>query len=171
MIWTVVPTSPESGENDSIEGVDEGVNVAAWAGGLKTISNRGTTLARRNLSPPRPEASVRWKATSSPRERRGAVFYGERKGPVRRHTFRKVWQRASTRAGVDVIRVEWLRHSGASLACAATKDMKATAARLGHSSTRMIDTVYLKLYDDVGRQVADAIDELVRASAVRETDH
>jgi hypothetical protein len=35
----------------------------------------------------------------------------------------------------------------------------------------MIDTVYLKLYDEVGRQVADAIDELVRASLARETDH
>ena len=35
----------------------------------------------------------------------------------------------------------------------------------------MIDTVYLKLYDEVGRQVAEAIDELVRATVVRETDH
>lgn len=63
-----------------------------------------------------------------------------------------------------------LRHSEASLSYAATKDMKATAARLGHTSTRMIDTVYLSLYDEVGRHVADAIDELVRASAARETD-
>jgi hypothetical protein len=40
-----------------------------------------------------------------------------------------------------------------------------------HTSTRTIDTVYLKLHDEVGRQVADAIDELVRASLTRETDH
>jgi integrase len=69
------------------------------------------------------------------------------------------------------VRVEWLRHTGASLAYAPSKDLKATSARLGHVSTRMIDTVYLKLYDEVGRQVADAIDELVRASLTRETDH
>jgi integrase len=102
----------------------------------------------------------------------GLVFYGERGGhPVRRHAFRKIWARACTRAGVEGVRVEWLRHSGASLAYAATKDIKATSARLGHTSTRMTDTVYLKLYDEVGRQVADAIDELVRASLARETEH
>jgi hypothetical protein len=39
------------------------------------------------------------------------------------------------------------------------------------TSTRMIDTADLKLYNEVGRQVADAIDELVRTSLVRETDH
>jgi integrase len=101
----------------------------------------------------------------------GLMFTGERGGPIRRHAFRKVWNRACTTAGVGAVRVEWLRHSGASLSYAATKDLKATAARLGHTSTRMLDTVYLKLYDEVGRQVADAIDELVRASLVRETDH
>jgi integrase len=84
----------------------------------------------------------------------GLVFYGERGGhPVRRHAFRKIWARACTRAGVEGVRVEWLRHSGASLAYAATKDIKATSARLGHTSTRMTDTVCLKLYDEVGRQV------------------
>jgi len=56
------------------------------------------------------------------------VFYGERNGPVRRHTFRNVWERVCTSAGVEGIRVEWLRHSGASLAYAATKDMKARCA-------------------------------------------
>lgn len=69
------------------------------------------------------------------------------------------------------MRVGWLRHSGASLAYAATHDLKATAERLGHTSTRMVDTVYLKLYQDADRRVADAIDDLLRASAVHETDH
>jgi hypothetical protein len=35
----------------------------------------------------------------------------------------------------------------------------------------MVDTVYLKLYQDADRRVADAIDELFRASSARETDH
>jgi len=101
----------------------------------------------------------------------GLVFYGERGNPIRRHVFRKVWASATRVAGIEGVRVEWLRHSGASLAYAATKDIKATSTRLGHSSTKMVDAVYLKLYDEVGRQVADAIDELVRASLARETDH
>jgi integrase len=48
--------------------------------------------------------------------RDGLIFYGERGGPVRRHAFRKSWQRACVAADLDGMRVEWLRHSGASLA-------------------------------------------------------
>jgi hypothetical protein len=47
------------------------------------------------------------------------------------------------------------------LTYAARKDMKAVAARLGHTSTRMIDTVYVELYADAGRDLATAIDTLV----------
>lgn len=94
----------------------------------------------------------------------GLVFYGERKGPVRRHVFRPVWDRACQAAGLEDVRPEWLRHTGASLAYAASKDMKAVASRLGHTSTRMMDTVYVELYSEVSRQVADAIDVLVRES-------
>jgi integrase len=41
---------------------------------------------------------------------------------------------------------------------------KAVASRLGHTSTRMMDTVYVEVYSEVSRQVADAIDVLVRES-------
>ena len=64
----------------------------------------------------------------------------------------------------------WLRHRGASLAYAATHDLKATAERLGHTSNRMVDTVYVKLYADASRNLADAIGEL-NAFGARETDH
>jgi integrase len=89
----------------------------------------------------------------------GLVFYGGTNDPVRRKTFRPVWLRALTAAGIpDHVRVGWLRHSGASLAYDATKDILATAQRLGHTSTRMVDSVYVELYAEVSRQVADAID-------------
>jgi integrase len=94
----------------------------------------------------------------------GLVFYAERGGPIRRHVFRPVWDRACAAAGVDGVRPEWLRHTGASLAYAATHDMKAVAERLGHTSTRMIDTVYVELYADASAKVADAIDRLVDES-------
>jgi integrase len=100
----------------------------------------------------------------------GLLFH-EDGGPLRRKAVGRAWRAACKAAKVPAIRLEWLRHTGASLAYAASKDLKATSARLGHTSARMIDTVYLKLYDEVGRQVADAIDELVRASLTRETDH
>jgi len=98
----------------------------------------------------------------------GLVFYGEKGGPVRRHVFRSAWQKACSGADVAGVRPEWLRHTGASLAYAATKDMKAVAARLGHTSTRMMDTTYVELYEDSSRAVADAIDVLVKAASAAE---
>ncbi|MEP6973256.1 MAG: site-specific integrase [Actinomycetota bacterium] len=97
----------------------------------------------------------------------GLVFYGEGGGPVRRHVFRPIWRRACNAAGVEPIRLEWLRHTGASLAYAATHDLKATAERLGHTSTRMVDTTYVRLYEDATRDVADAIDALVERGLSR----
>jgi integrase len=101
--------------------------------------------------------------------REGLIFYGERGGPVRRHAFRKSWQRACVAAELDGMRVEWLRHSGASLAYLATRDLKAVAARLGHTSTRMADTVYVEPYAEASRAVADAIDDLVSRSVARQS--
>lgn len=97
----------------------------------------------------------------------GLVFYLESGSPVRRHVFRKEWRRACDRAQVPTIRLEWLRHTGASLAYAASHDLKAVANRLGHSSTRMLDSTYLAVYEDAGRDLADAIDEMVNARLTR----
>jgi integrase len=83
---------------------------------------------------------------------------------VRRHVFGADWRQACAAAGLPGVRVEWLRHTGASLAYAATRDLKAVSERLGHSSTRMLDTLYLEVYPDAAKAVANAIDELVRAS-------
>jgi integrase len=96
----------------------------------------------------------------------GLVFYGETNDPVRRKTFRPVWIRALKAAEIpEHVRVGWLRHSGASLAYDATKDILATAQRLGHTSTRMVDSVYVTLYSEVSRQVADAIDDAAAGPA------
>jgi integrase len=97
----------------------------------------------------------------------GLVFYGETSHPIRRKTFRPAWVRALNAAGItDHVRPGWLRHSGASLAYDATKDILATAQRLGHSSTRMVDSTYVTIYAEVSRQVADAIDEAASRSEV-----
>ena len=92
---------------------------------------------------------------------RGLVFYGERGGPVRRHVFRPVWDAACRAAKVEPIQLEWFRHTGASIGYRATHDMKAAANRLGHTSVRMLDTTYVKVYADAARAVADALDEPV----------
>jgi integrase len=100
------------------------------------------------------------------------VFHGRGGNPIRRKVFRAAWFKAIKDAEITKhVRPGWLRHSGASLAYAASHDLKLVSKRLGHSSTRMVDSVYLKLYEDADRKVADAIDELLRASAARKTDH
>jgi hypothetical protein len=40
--------------------------------------------------------------------------------------------------------------------------MKAVAARLGHTSARMVDQVYVGLYEEAAREMAEAIDALAR---------
>lgn len=45
--------------------------------------------------------------------------------------------------------------------------MKAVAMRLGHTSTRIIDTVYVQVYEDVGRELGDAITALAQASLAK----
>ena len=97
----------------------------------------------------------------------GLVFYGAKGSPVRRYVFRQVWTRACEQAKVDPVRAGWLRHTGASMAYAATHDLKATAARLGHTSTRMVDSTYVQLYEERGREVADGIDTMVETSRKR----
>jgi len=102
----------------------------------------------------------------------GLIFHGANGNPVRRKVFRAAWFKALEDAKINKhVRPGWLRHSGASLAYAATRDLKLVSKRLGHTSTRMVDGVYISLYEDASRAVADAIDELVRASGARETDH
>lgn len=90
----------------------------------------------------------------------GLIFSGERGGPIRRHVFHAAWAKACDAAGLKGVRVEWLRHTGASLAYLATLDLKAVSHRLGHTSVRMADQVYVNLYDETGRSMAQAISDL-----------
>jgi len=106
-----------------------------------------------------------------PPSRDGLIFHGANGNPVRRKVFRAAWLKALADAKVNKhVRPGWLRHSGASLAYAASRDLKLVSKRLGHTSTRMVDSTYVRLYEDASRAVADAIDELL-ASGARGTDH
>jgi integrase len=89
----------------------------------------------------------------------GLLFH-EGGHPLRRRAVGRAWRSACETAKVPAIRLEWLRHTGASLAYAATGDLKAVARRLRHRDTRMVDRVYVQAYEEAGRATADAIDEL-----------
>jgi methylase of polypeptide subunit release factors len=134
-----------------------------WAWGLpKTSGSARTVDLPAVVVKPLAEHFLRFPPVRSKGDLDGLVFHTESASPVRRHIFRREWRRACERANVPPIRLEWLRHTGASLAYAASRDMKAVASRLGHTSTRMVDQVYVGLYEDAGRELADAIDALVR---------
>jgi integrase len=104
----------------------------------------------------------------------GLVFYGERgtrrtsqpHAVVRRHVFRSIWRDACDAAGVEYMRPGLLRHVGASISYSATRDLKGVSQRLGHKTTRMLDSVYLTLYSADRRRLADALDPYV-AGALR----
>ncbi len=88
------------------------------------------------------------------------LLFHEDGHPLRRQAVGRAWRSACETAKVPAIRLEWLRHTGASLAYAATGDLKAVARRLRHRDTRMVDRIYVQAYEEAGRATADAIDDL-----------
>jgi hypothetical protein len=106
--------------------------------------------------------SRRFAAGTTPRLE-GLVFYGERGGLVRRHVFRPVWDRAWKAAGLESIRPEWLRHTGASLAYADQGHEGGGEAPWPHVDPDDGHDLRGGLRRCLGR-VADAIDRLVRES-------
>jgi integrase len=57
-----------------------------------------------------------------------------------------------------------LRHTAASLAYRATRDLKLVSALLGHSSIKITADVYTNIFADVDRAAAEAVDKLVPRS-------
>jgi integrase len=86
------------------------------------------------------------------------VFTASEGGPVRRPAFgRLVWRPAARRGGLEGFPFKNLRHTGASLAIAAGANSLLVAARLGHTSTRMVERHYVSLFEgldaEIGKQL------------------
>jgi integrase len=65
------------------------------------------------------------------------------------------------RSGLPPIRFHDLRHTAASLAYLATRDLKLVSALLGHSSIKITGDIYTSIFADVDRAAAEAVAELV----------
>jgi integrase len=91
----------------------------------------------------------------------GLIFTMPEGGPVRRPAFyRLVWKPATVRAGLEGFRPGLLRHTGASLAIAAGANPLLVAARLGHTSTRMVESHYASLFEGLDRDIAAALEQM-----------
>jgi integrase len=99
----------------------------------------------------------------------GYVFAGEEGGPLRRSHFgRLVWRPATKAAGIGGFKFANLRHTGASLAIAAGAHSMQVAARLGHTSTRMIERHYVSLFEGLDAEVGEQLGRM-RRRAVKES--
>jgi integrase len=147
--------------------VDERLTEVGGSGGewdwgaAKTVASADVIDLPRIVMKPLSEHLLRYPPLRGSNDRRleGLLFH-EDGHPLRRKVVSRAWRAACEAARVPVIRLEWLRHTGASLAYAATGDLKAVSRRLRHRDTRMVDRVYVQAYDEAGRETADAIDEL-----------
>jgi integrase len=91
----------------------------------------------------------------------GLVFTAPEGGPIRRHNFRnRVWVLAMRAAGLEGFPFKNLRHTGASLAIAAGANPLLVAARLGHTSTRMVEKHYVSLFEGLDREIGERLGEM-----------
>jgi integrase len=87
----------------------------------------------------------------------GLVFAAPEGGPLRRPHFGRQWRKSTAAAGLDGFRFGNLRHTGASLAIAAGANPLLVAARLGHTSTRMVERHYVSLFEGLDREIGDQL--------------
>jgi integrase len=88
----------------------------------------------------------------------GLVFTAAEGGRIcRPHFTRRLWKRATKRAGLEGFPFKNLRHTGASLAIAAGANPLLVAARLGHTSTRMVEKHYVALFEGLDREIGDRL--------------
>jgi integrase len=91
------------------------------------------------------------------------VFTAPEGGGIRRTTFRnRVWLPLLKRAKVPLISPYGLRHSSASLLAALGVPLMVASRALGHSNIRTTANVYVHLFPEARRDVADRLDEFLR---------
>jgi integrase len=84
----------------------------------------------------------------------GLIFTSVGAGPVRRPAFyRLVWKPATLAADLEGFPFKTLRHTGASMAIAAGANPMLVAARLGQTSTRMVERHYVALFEGLDREI------------------
>lgn len=92
------------------------------------------------------------------------VFPNSKGEPIKRSSFRSVWVRARSKAGLPQLRFHDLRHTGNTLAAATGASTRELMARMGHSSMRAA-LIYQHATKDRDAVIAAALSDLANASA------
>jgi len=93
----------------------------------------------------------------------GRVFVGPRGGPLRRSSFRRVWNKVRADVGLPDLHFHDLRHVGNTLAAATGASLKELMTRMGHSSTRAA-LIYQHASQDRDKLIADALGAALKAA-------
>lgn len=94
----------------------------------------------------------------------GLAFPGPKGAPLRRSNFRRVWLKASARAGLEGLVFHELRHTAAALAIAQGAHPLAIKERLGHSSITVTMDRYGGLFPRLEEAIAEGLDGALRVS-------
>jgi integrase len=77
---------------------------------------------------------------------------------VRTRNFRRTWQKALKRAGLEGLRVHDLRHTHAAMLISAGRSLTAIQRRLGHSSIAVTSDLYGHLREEVDEGILAAVE-------------
>jgi integrase len=138
-------------------------------GGARTVADKGKTPAARRVIPITAELvgllryhrdGLRFMGRNATDT--GLVFPAPQSGSwLGQTTVAYALRQACRRAGVPVLKPHEVRHTGGSIAYRAGVDPKVISERLGHSTPEFSMRVYLHSDEDLHRQVAERIGELL----------
>ena len=125
-----------------------------------------TKAGIRTVSIPAALADVLGQHFASPAaQSSGLAFPGPKGAALRRSNFRRVWSKATTRAGLEGLRFHELRHTAVALAVAQGAHPLAIKERLGHSSITVTMDTYGRLFPRLEEAIARGLDQVFREAA------
>jgi integrase len=151
-------------------------NLDLRAGTIRVTENSVEVDGKKILGPPKTTRSIRTvdispglvailkehvAAFAAPLHADGLVFQNEHGNVVVQSNFRRVFQSAARRGGIEPTpRVHDLRHTAASFMARAGFTMLEAAQQLGHSTTAMTER-YLHVFPDARQAKVGRLDELL----------
>jgi integrase len=93
------------------------------------------------------------------RDRDEQLFLTPTGKTVRTRNFRRTWQKALKRAGLEGLRIHDLRHTHAAMLISAGRSLTAIQRRLGHSSIAVTSDLYGHLREEVDEGILAAVEE------------